>query len=157
VADAVAERLETVDPSHATGYRERAAALRRDLTALDGEYQTGLKDCARKEMVVSHEAFGYLADRYHLTQVSITGLTPEEDPGPQRMAEVAQLAKSHGVTTIFFETLVSPAVAEALAKEVGARAEVLDPIEGLADGATGDYLTVMRENLGRLRTALGCR
>jgi zinc transport system substrate-binding protein len=106
--------------------------------------------------VTSHAAFGYLAERYGLTQVPITGLSPEEEPSPQRLAEVARLAKAKGVTTIFFETLVSPKIAETLAKEVGAKADVLDPIEGVEAGSGADYLSVMRDNLTHLRAALGC-
>src|SRR5262249_60717861 len=110
----------------------------------------------RHEIVTSHAAFGYLAARYDLTQIPITGLSPDEEPGPQRLSEVAALARQKGVTTIFFETLVSPKISEALAKEVGAKAEVLDPIEGIEPGSKQDYLSVMRTNLATLRTALAC-
>lgn len=159
IATQVAERLSGVDRANAEAYRSRAAALRADLLKLDVEYRNGLQTCARRDIVTSHAAFGYLAKRYNLTQIPITGLSPEAEPSPQRVIEVAALAKEKGVTTIFFETLVSPKVAETLAQEVGARAEVLDPIEGLAaDAAPGtDYLSVMRQNLGKLREALGCQ
>jgi zinc transport system substrate-binding protein len=83
-------------------------------------------------------------------------LSPEEEPTPQRVAEVAALAREKGVTTILFETLVSPKVAETVAREIGAKAEVLDPIEGLPAGSSESYLSVMRANLSRLKTALGC-
>jgi len=156
IADALAERLATADPAGAAGFRERAAALRGRLTELDQEYQQGLKTCQRREIVVSHAAFGYLADRYELDQIAITGISPEVEPTPQRLAEVAAEAKEHGATTIFFETLVSPRVAEAIATEVKARTAVLDPIEGLQPGSTDDYLSVMRANLATLKPALGC-
>nr|WP_239152337.1 metal ABC transporter substrate-binding protein [Virgisporangium aurantiacum] len=159
IADQVAERLAAVDKDNADAYKLGAVKLKIDLTALDEEYTKGLQNCARTDIVTSHAAFGYLAKRYNLTQVPISGLSPEAEPSPQRVAEVAALAKEKGVTTIFFETLVSPKVAQTLATEVGARAEVLDPIEGLrADAAPGeDYLSVMRQNLTKLREALGCR
>jgi zinc transport system substrate-binding protein len=158
IGDRVAERLGAVDEKNADAYRDRAAALRADLTALDTEFSNGLKTCARHDIVTSHAAFGYLAARYGLTQVPISGLSPDAEPTPQRVAEVAALARSRNVTTIFFETLVSPRIAETLATEVGARAEVLDPIEGLEPGAAPgtDYLSVMRRNLAKLRAALGC-
>jgi zinc transport system substrate-binding protein len=159
IADKVAERLAAADKDHADDYKLRAVKLKTDLTALDDEYKKGLQNCARTDIVTSHAAFGYLAKRYNLVQVPISGLSPEAEPSPQRVAEVAAFAKEKGVTTIFFETLVSPKVAQTLATEVGARAEVLDPIEGLrADAAPGeDYLSVMRQNLTKLRDALGCR
>jgi zinc transport system substrate-binding protein len=156
IADRIADRLATLDPGHATEIRDRAAALHAKLIALDQEYATGLAQCQRHEIVTSHAAFGYLAERYRLTQIPITGLTPDEEPTPRHLAEVADQARRYHATTIFFETLVSPKIAQTLATEVGAKAEVLDPIEGIEPGSHDDYLSVMRANLTRLRTALGC-
>jgi zinc transport system substrate-binding protein len=157
IVDRVAERLTGSDPPAADAFTSRAAALRAELTELDRQYADGLARCARRDIVTSHAAFGYLARRYGLRQVPITGLTPEEEPTPQRLARVAELARRDGVTTIFFESLVSPKVAETLAREVGARAQVLDPIEGIQPGTGADYLSVMRANLDKLRSALECQ
>ncbi|GAA3773026.1 zinc ABC transporter substrate-binding protein [Plantactinospora mayteni] len=156
IADRLAERLGAVDPDRAADYTARAKALRTELETLDSEYAQGLKTCQRRELVTSHTAFAYLAERYQLEQIGISGLTPEDEPAPQRLAEVAAEAREHRTTTIFFETLVSPKVAETIAREVGAKTAVLDPIEGLQPGSTGDYLSVMRSNLAALQTALGC-
>jgi len=156
IADKLTDRLVQLDKSHEADLRDRAKALRADLETIDKEYAQGLATCQRHEIVTSHAAFGYLAKRYHLTQIPISGVSPEEEPTPQHLAQVAKLAKEKGVTTIFFETLVSPKVAEALAKEVGAKAEVLDPIEGIEEGSKADYLSVMRDNLSKLKPALGC-
>lgn len=150
----LAERIAAVHPAGADAIRVRAAQLQDELRRLDEQYATGLQTCARREIVTSHAAFGYLAARYHLTQVPISGLDPEEEPSPQRVSQVAALAKEKGVTTIFFETLVSPKLAETVAKEIGAKAAVLDPIEGVEDGS--DYVSVMVRNLAALREALGC-
>jgi zinc transport system substrate-binding protein len=157
ITDAVASRLATIDPAHASGYRDRAAALRKDLIALDAQYRQGLKTCARHDIVTSHAAFGYLAERYGLTQVGVGGLDPEQEPSPRRIAEVTTYVRQRGVTTIYFETLVSPKVAQTVAAETGAHTAVLDPIEGLPAGSKADYLTVMRANLAALRSGLGCR
>jgi len=154
VAEAVADRMAEVDPERADGFRERAAELTVDLEQLDAELEAGLSSCARTEMVTSHDAFGYLADRYGLEQVAISGLSPEDEPSPRRLAEVARFAEEREVTTIFFEELVSPRVAESLAREVGAEAQVLSPLEGPPE--QGDYLDAMRTNLETLRTALDC-
>ncbi|MET8123881.1 metal ABC transporter substrate-binding protein [Micromonospora sp. NPDC005291] len=156
IGDQLAQRLGKADPDHAADYAARAAALRADLTTLDGEFRNGLATCQRREIVTSHAAFGYLADRYQLDQVGITGLSPDVEPSPQRLAHVIEEAKEHQATTIFFETLVSPKVAETIAGQVGAKTAVLDPIEGLAAGTNGDYLSVMRTNLQTLQTALSC-
>lgn len=156
VADKLAERLGVVDPDRAADFTTRARTLRGELEKLDTEYAAGLKTCQRREIVVSHAAFGYLAERYRLAQIGLTGFTPDTEPAPQRLAEVTREAREHGATTIFFETLVSPKVAETIAAEVGAKTAVLDPIEGLSADGGGDYLSVMRTNLTSLRTALGC-
>jgi zinc transport system substrate-binding protein len=156
IADAVATKLGEADAEHAAEYTERAKALRSTLIALDTEFRTGLANCRQKTIVVSHNAFGYLANRYGLTQLAITGLTPEEEPSPGRLAEVTKFAKANDVKTIFFETLVSDKIAKTLASEVGAKAEVLDPIEGLEEGSEDDYVSVMRSNLKTLRGALAC-
>ncbi len=155
VADALGERLAAADPAHAADHRSRAAAVRSQLTALDTEFATKLKTCERREIVTSHTAFNYLAQRYGLTEIGITGISPEAEPSPQRLAEVAGEAREHGATTIFFETLVSPKVAETIAREVGAKTAVLDPLEGLSEPGT-DYFSVMRANLTTLTGALGC-
>ena len=134
--------------------------LVKELQKIDREYRRGLSHCRRKEIVTSHAAFGYLAQRYGLKQVSITGLSPEAEPSPKQLADVVQVVKRTHATTVFFETLLSPQLAETVAREVGAGTAVLDPIEGLTPAeqtAGDDYLSLMRQNLAQLRKALGCR
>jgi zinc transport system substrate-binding protein len=134
---------------------ERFAARVR---ALDREFRRGLSHCERSEIVTSHAAFGYLADRYGLVQVAITGLAPESEPTPRDLERVVREVRDAGATTVFFETLVSPRLAETVAREVGADTAVLDPLEGLTDATAGkDYFDVMHANLAALRKALGCR
>jgi zinc transport system substrate-binding protein len=149
---AVADRLGRIDGENAAAYRDRAAALAGELRALDGELRDGLRDCARRDVVTSHAAFGYLTARYGLTQTGISGLSPEAEPPPGRIAEVARHVRRNGVTTVFFEELVSPEVAKTIAREAGATTAVLDPIE-----SGDDYAAAMRANLAALRTGLGCR
>ncbi len=142
------------------GAPERASALSTRLLGLDREYRRGLSDCTRREIVTSHAAFGYLAARYGLVQVPIAGVSPEAEPTPRKLEAAVRRVRESGATTIFFETLVSPRVAETVARETGARTAVLDPIEGLTkdEASHGDnYFTIMRRNLAALRSALGCR
>ncbi|MBO0811164.1 MAG: zinc ABC transporter substrate-binding protein [Microlunatus sp.] len=158
ITKAVAARLDTIDPAHRADYNRNAQALESRLSSLDHAYRTGLADCARREFITSHAAFGYLAERYGLTQISITGLSPDTEPSPARIAQVQALAKQHGVTTIFYETLISPAVARSIAGDLGLRTDVLDPIEGITGQSRGrDYLAVMRSNLSALQKANQCR
>jgi zinc transport system substrate-binding protein len=144
----------------ALGRPARAAALARRLRALDREYRSGLRRCARRDFVTSHAAFGYLAARYGLRQIAITGIDPEAEPSPRRLQQLIDLVRREHVTTVFFERLVSPRLAETVARDAGARAEVLDPIEGLTPSEEhrgDDYFSLMRRNLTHLRAALGCR
>jgi zinc transport system substrate-binding protein len=137
-----------------------AARMVARLRALDREYRAGLADCARNEIVTSHAAFGYLAQRYGLKQIAVEGLAPEAEPAPRDLAHVVDLVRNDGVTTVFAETLVSPKLAHTIARDSGASSAVLDPIEGLtpqALAAGADYFTVMRANLAALRRGLGCR
>ncbi|NYI03489.1 metal ABC transporter substrate-binding protein [Allostreptomyces psammosilenae] len=157
VATALGDRLAEVDPDNADGYRERAQQVADDLAALDEEFSTGLAACDSRTVVTNHAAFGYLADRYDLEQVGISGLNPDSEPTPARMAEVAEIVEHEGVSTIYTETLISPDVAETLAAETGATTAVLDPVEGITDTSAGDdYPSVMRANLEALRQGLGC-
>jgi len=136
-----------------------AARLQARLRGLDGEYRTGLAHCQRREIVTSHEAFGYLAERYGLEQIAITGLSPEVEPEPAKLQHVVELVRKRGVTTIYFETLVSPRIAETVARETGANTAVLNPIEGLTKNEISqgeNYFSLMRTNLRTLREGLGC-
>jgi zinc transport system substrate-binding protein len=138
----------------------RAASLAWRLLELDVEFRQGLSRCERREIVTSHEAFAYLAQRYGLRQIAITGISPEAEPTPQDLQRVVRQVRETAATTIFFETLVSPRIAETVARETGARTAVLNPIEGLtsAEARRGaDYFSLMRANLRSLRRALGCR
>ena len=157
VTRVVANRLSIIDPAHADDYARNAATLNNELRRLDRSFRSGLSHCVRTEFITTHAAFGYLARRYHLTQIPISGLSPDTEPSPARIAEVQRLAKDRGVTTIFSETLVSPAVAQAIAGDLGLVTDVLDPIEGITDQSRGhDYLSVMSANLAALRKAGEC-
>ena len=139
---------------------ETTARLVVQLRALDGEYRSGLAHCARHEIVTSHEAFGYLAQRYGLQQIGITGLSPEAEPKPQDLQHVIDVVRKTHATTVFFETLLSPRIADTVAGETHTKTAVFNPIEGLtpAQAAQGeDYFSLMRANLSALRKALGCR
>ena len=157
-ATAVADELSHARPASSATFHQRADALVQQLTTLDHEFSTGLASCQRTVFVTSHAAFGYLAERYGLEQVGIAGLTPDSEPTPAHIAEVQKIAQEKGVTTIFSETLASPALADALAKDLGLKTDVLDPLEGITSSSRGtDYPSVMRSNLSALKAAGGCQ
>ena len=130
------------------------------LRKLDKDYRRGLADCARRDIVTSHEAFAYLAERYGLNQIAVTGLNPEAEPTPQALQQTVDVVRASDATAVYFERLVSPRLAETVARETGTKTAVLDPIEGLTDTERkqgADYFTLMRANLRALQAGLGCR
>ncbi|GAA4359362.1 metal ABC transporter substrate-binding protein [Angustibacter luteus] len=158
VATALEASMARLRPDDAPAFARNLTALRAELAALDADYRRGLSACANPDLVTSHNAFGYLAQRYDLRQVPITGLSPEAEPQPRELADVVDFVEANHVRTIYYETLVSPAVAETVARETGAAAAVLDPIEGLtAESAGTTYFEVMRANLANLRHGQPCR
>jgi zinc transport system substrate-binding protein len=159
VVGKVIAALSAIDPGGKDAYAANAATYRRELGLLDQEFAHRLTGCARRVIVTSHAAFGYLARRYGLTQDAIAGLSPEAEPDPARLAELTDLVAATGTTTVFTETLVSPKVAETLAREAGVTTATLNPIEGLTARelkAGETYVSVMRDNLEALTRALAC-
>lgn len=154
-ASAIAEQLAEVDPDDADEFRANLATLVGELDDLDAAYTAGLADCARTLVVTSHDAFGYL-ERYGLEFAEIAGLSPDAEPSPARIAELRDLIAENGITTVFTETLISPKMAESLA-EGDVTTDVLDPIEGVTEGSSDDYLSLMRTNLAALQEANGCK
>lgn len=143
----------------ALGAPRRAAMVVARLRRLDAEYRAGLSRCRTRAFVTSHAAFGYLAARYGLRQIAITGIDPESEPSPAKLVALARLVRRERIKTVFFERLVSSKLAQTVASAAGATTAVLDPIEGLtpSEAKRGDtYLTIMRQNLRALRAALGC-
>ncbi|MEU5140574.1 zinc ABC transporter substrate-binding protein [Streptomyces sp. NPDC021139] len=158
IAEGVAKTFEKADPDHAADYRKNADALAKKLGGLNTAYKDGLAKTDTKVFFTNHAAFGYLAERYGLTQEAINGLDPESEPSPARIKELQQEAKADGVTTVFYETLVSDKTAKTLAKDAGLKTDVLDPLEGITDKSKGeDYVEVMESNLKALATALGAK
>lgn len=156
----ITDALIAVDPQNRSEYLLRNEQLITKLSTLDSLFRDGLKNCARRDFVTSHLAFSYLAKEYNLNQVGIAGLSPEDEPSPSQMSDVAKFVKENHVKTIFFESLVSPKLAQSIAQETGATTAELNPLEGLtadqvANGET--YVTIMERNLANLQTALECQ
>lgn len=155
--EAIRDALCAADPENATVFQSNYEKYAAELDALDAEFREKLSSLPNRTIVVAHEAFGYLCNAYDLTQVGIEGLSPDSEPDPGRMAEVIDFVREHSISTIFFEELVSPKVAEAIASETGAQAKMLSPLEGLSDeqaAAGADYFSVMHDNLAALMEAL---
>ncbi|MBA2444079.1 MAG: zinc ABC transporter substrate-binding protein [Nocardioidaceae bacterium] len=159
VTEQIADDLASAAPTHAEDFKANAASLIKDLLQLDREFTAGLESCERRDIVTSHAAFAYLANRYDLTMIPIAGLSPDVEPSPERLAEIQELIRSRNITTVFSETLGSKQYAETLVGDLGVSAAVLDPIEGLTDQAStdDDYLSLMRTNLTAMQEANDCQ
>lgn len=155
IADSVTRKLSEIDQGGSDYYKKNQIKFANQLGMLNDQFITGLASCKRSMIVTSHAAFGYLANAFGLNQESISGLSPESEPTPKRLNEIGKQVKANGTTTIFFETLASPKVAQTLAADLGIKTAVLDPLEGITKGQT--YFSVMRNNLEALRAALNCK
>lgn len=147
----------SVDAENKDFYEANYKKYSDEISRLDKDFKDAVATFKRKDIVVAHAAFGYLCEAYGLNQVAIEGLNAESEPTAARMAEISKFAKENNVKTIFFEELVSPKVAKAIAKEVGAQTDMLNPLEGLTDEAIAkgkEYISVMRDNLEALKKAL---
>jgi zinc transport system substrate-binding protein len=155
----VEKAMAAAKPDAAPAFHTNAERYRADLATLGSELRAGLANCRRRLLVTSHAAFHYLAERYGLTQQALSGISPEAEPDPQRLAQLADLIRREGVTTVFYEELVPAELARTLAREAGVKTAVLNPLEGLTAEEVDsgqDYLSVMRSNLAVLRAALDC-
>ncbi|MEU6219284.1 metal ABC transporter substrate-binding protein [Streptomyces sp. NPDC047022] len=158
VADGVGKAFEKADPAHADAYRKNTSVLVKKLDALNTQYANGLRNTKSKVFITTHAAFGYLAERYGLTEEAINGLDPDSEPSAARVRGLESMARADGVSTVFYETLVSDSTAKTIAKDTELRTDVLDPIEGITAKSRGsDYFQVMESNLTTLRKALGAR
>ncbi len=159
-AQVVLDGFIEADPLHQDAYRQNTQAIVGRLQSLHERYVSGLARCEKNVIIVSHDAFGYLARRYDLTVLPISGLSPEEEPSVRDLANLAHDAERYNIDTIFFETLVSPELAETLANEIGAKTAILNPLEGLSEEEVisgADYFSIMEANLAALQDALICQ
>lgn len=155
--DNIAKALEQNDPKNKEQYEKNAITFKSQLADLDHLYKESIDKAKKKEFVTQHAAFGYLAKQYGLTQIPIAGLSPDVEPSLGKLAELTELTKKKNINIIYFEGLTSSKVAQTLAKEIGAKTEVLNPLEGLTkeDQKQGlDYLGVMEKNLEELKKSI---
>lgn len=159
MVDNILQGLIKTYPQDAAYFTANANSYKAELDKLDQDFEQGLANCQTRTLVTSHEAFGYLADRYNLNIVSIAGISPDEEPSPQQLAQVTKTIRDNNVKYVFFETLASPRLADTIASETGAKTAVLDPLEGLTDEEQRNrtYISVQLENLANIRAALTCQ
>jgi zinc transport system substrate-binding protein len=157
MAENVRNGLKQADPAHSADYDANYEAFRIKLQALDQQYTVQLSAVPNKEMVVSHQAFGYLARDYGLVQMPIMGITPDGEPTAQDLKGISEFVKEHNVAYIFTEELVSDQLAKTLAGDLGVKTLPLHPLEGLTESELANqetYISIMERNLENLVTAL---
>lgn len=157
MSEEVTERMVELSPDNQEDFESQQERLDGHLHAVDEAWSDGTAECESRDLLVSHEAFGYLTRRYDLSQIGISGLTPETEPSPARVAEMAELAKRDDITTIYYESSVDPQVAQTIANEAGIKASVLDPLAVLSGDESGDYLSIMLENLASVQEGQRCK
>ena len=156
----ISQTIETIDPANAAYYKQNATDYEQQLSQLDTDYQTALSNCQHHEIVTNHAAFGYLTEQYKLTQLPISGISPESEPSPQHLADLSKTIKEKNIKYIYFENLVSPKFAETLATEVGVKTLMLHHVGSLTPeelSANKNYISLMRDNLNNLKIGLECK
>ncbi|MCH9814938.1 MAG: metal ABC transporter substrate-binding protein [Actinomycetia bacterium] len=156
MAEALRARMTELSPNAEQAFADHTARISQHLQTLNEDWQAGTSDCESRELVVGHEAFGYLGQAYDLTQLGIAGLDPTSEPSPESIARMTELADARNVTTIFYGSSVEPQVAQRIADEAGLNTRVLDPLEAEPDTAAGDYLSAMLRNLLSVQEGLRC-
>ncbi|HET8602747.1 MAG TPA: metal ABC transporter substrate-binding protein [Marmoricola sp.] len=157
VARAFTRTMSAAEPAHAADFRRNDRALQQDLRGLDADLRHGLAHCRLRSLVVSHDAFEYLGRRYHLQVHAIAGLSPDAEPSPRHLQQLAALIRREHITTVFSERLASPQMADTLSSDLGIHTAVLDTLEGLTStDPHADYLSIMRANLAAIRKADSC-
>jgi zinc transport system substrate-binding protein len=157
IVSEVARGLIAADPDHEADYRDGERRTESDLQALGAAFRDGLADCAFTTFVVTHEAFGYLAAEYGLSQLGIEGLTPESEPSAERIqAAVQAIRDGTAAPAVFYErTDEGERVGESVAGDAGVPALPLDTLE--FDPSPLDYLSAMRADLRSLQDGLRCK
>lgn len=153
----IAETFIALDREDKEEYKDNYQKLSDKLIKLDKDYSMVLKDKKKDKILVSHEAFGYMAERYNFEQVPVAGISPEQEPSPKTIANIIDLARKNDFKYIFLETLASPKTVNVIAEEAGLEILTLNPIEGLHEEEQKngeDYISIMEKNLDNLKKAL---
>ncbi len=156
----ITQALKTADPQNQDYYQANSQNYINKLKSLSSDFENGLKNCQTREFITSHQSFGYLASRYNLEMLPIAGFSPDAEPSPKTLANLANFGKIHNIKYVFFESLVSPKLSQTLAQELNAKTLSLDPIEGITPNrikSGENYISLQRENLANLRKALNCK
>lgn len=159
MADKIYNILVSLDPDNLAYYQNNLKQFDDNLELLNSNIKNNLTNCALSDFIAFHDAFGYFAKRYGLTQHVIGGVSPEMDVNPQKLSESIKLAEQLGITTIFSEDNIEPRLSNTIASEIGGKVLILSPIEMITQEEHDlgeDYFSKMYDNLNNLKIALEC-
>jgi zinc transport system substrate-binding protein len=160
VVDAIAQAYIQKDSENKEYYLANAQKYKQKLEELDNSYKTSLASCKQNEFITGgHNAYNYLGNRYGLEFVSAYGISPDSEPTPQTIKEIADLAAEHNIKYILVEELISPRMAQAIANDADAEVLIFNPGHNLLkeefdEGVT--FISLMEINLINLKQALEC-
>lgn len=160
MAEEIYNILVSLDPENIGYYQNNLKQFDDNLELLNSNIKNNLTNCALNDFIAFHDAFGYFAKRYGLTQHVIGGISPEMDVNPQKLTELIKLAERLGITTIFSEDNMDPRLSNTIASEIGGKVLILSPIEMITQEEhelREDYFSKMYDNLNNLKIALECK
>lgn len=155
----IADNLKEVDEKNSLAYEQNSQKYVQKLNELDNQFRLGLKNCGKKEVVISHDFLGYLAKEYDFKSVYISGISPESEPSSKELADIVDVIRKRGIKFILAESLVSQKLVDTVAKETGTQILTLNPLESLSDEeikSGKNYISIQQENLKVLQKAMDC-
>ncbi|MBB5326267.1 zinc transport system substrate-binding protein [Anoxybacillus tepidamans] len=157
IAENIKNALIELKPEAKDTFEKNFASLKQQLQQLDEQFQTIVKNAPKKEILVSHAAYGYWTKRYGIQQLSIAGLSPSNEPSQKELAQIIDTAKKYHIRYVIFEQNVTPKVADIVKNEIGADVLRLHNLEARTKEdieKNKDYIAIMKENLEVLKKAL---
>ena len=154
------EQTALADPANSKAYKTNYLAYNADLQKLSAAFKSELANCTAREFMSSHLAFEYLAKAANLTNISIAGISTEQEPSPKRLAELITIIKEKKLKYIYIDSLESTKFADVLVAETNAQIQPLFTLENVTKDQLNDptitYVSLMKSNLENLKQGLAC-
>lgn len=153
----IKDRFILIDEKNKDEYEKNFNELSKRLITLDNQFMDELKNKKKDTILVSHSAFAYMAERYNFHQLSVAGISPEQEPSPRTIANIIEIVEREDYEYIFLETLANPKTVDIIAEETNLKTLILNPMEGLTEEEQNkgeDYISIMEKNLENLKKAL---
>ncbi len=154
----ITEAFVKILPEYKHLYYKNESAYIKMLKELDAEYKASLKECKKDTIIVNHDAFSYLAQRYGFHVEALSGLSPDAQPSAKNMAKLIEHVKEYGLKTVFFESFASDKAIKSIANEAKVKVDLLYPLGNITKEQTNaTYQELMKINLQKISHAMECR